>query len=88
MGQWDTSWNSYKGDLSVLKATGVYTQAPGSNALARRDCGLTDPWVEDFDPPASGEAAYFLTTGVSLGIESSLGTDSAGNPRPNANPCP
>jgi hypothetical protein len=82
------SWNSYKGDLDVLKASGLYTQEPGSNGLARRDCGLGYPWSEDFTPPPSGKAAHFLTTGVSAGAEGSLGRNSAGNERPNANPFP
>jgi hypothetical protein len=81
-----TSWNSYRGDLSVLLAGGPYTQLPGSNALAARQCGLADPWALD-DDPLQGEAAFFLTTGV-FGAESGLGTDSAGNPRPSSNPCP
>jgi hypothetical protein len=81
-------WNSYRGDLDVLKATGTYTQAPGSNPLARKDCKLKDPSVVDNDPPAAGQTAFFLTTGVFGSSESGLGTDSSGNPRPNANPCP
>lgn len=83
-----SSWNAYKGDLEVLKATGVYTQAPGSNDLARKQCGLGVPWLEDFTPPGEGRAAFFLTTGVNAGGEGNLGTDSAGTERPNANPCP
>jgi len=82
------TWNSYRGDLSVLKATGLYTQAPGSNPLARRDCGLVAAWVDDLTPPDDGQAAFFLVTGVSSGIEGSLGQDSAEIERPNANPCP
>ena len=38
-------WNAYRGDLDVLRATGVYTQEPGSNPVAARWCGL---------PPADG----------------------------------
>jgi len=34
------SWNAYRGDLVVLRDTGVYTQEPGSNDLAWRWCGL------------------------------------------------
>lgn len=87
------SWNSYKGDLDVLVQsceTGSceYTQVPGSNDLARRDCGLLDPWSADSDPPAGGEAAYFLTTGNSGGVENGLGQDGDGNERPNHHPCP
>jgi len=82
-----TSWNSYRGDLAVLRGGGPYTQLPGSNTLASRQCGLLDPWTFDDDDPAPGKAAFYLTTGV-FGGESGLGPDSAGNVRPNANPCP
>jgi hypothetical protein len=83
-----TSWNRYRGSLAVLRATGVYTQAPGSNALAARDCGLSDPFVSDAVVPAPGEVAFNLVTGVAGGVESGLGANSAGTPRANANPCP
>jgi hypothetical protein len=81
-------WNAYSGDLAVLRATGVYTQAPGSNDLAGRDCGLATLQLVDLVEPAPGAAAFFLVTGVAGGVEGGLGTDSAGVPRPNANPCP
>ena len=83
-----TLWNSYRGSLAVLRTTGEYTQTPGSNSLALRDCGLTDPWVLDGSTPGPGEVAYNLVTGVAGGIESSLGTNSAGATRENAHPCP
>jgi hypothetical protein len=83
-----TTWNSYRGSLAVLRATGQYTQAPGSNPLAARDCGLSDPYVFDLTEPGPGEVAFTLVTGVAGGVESGLGTNSAGAPRPNANPCP
>ncbi len=82
------SWNLYKGDLDVLRASLVYTQAPGSNALAARQCGLAVPFAADPSPPASGKTAYFLVTGVDGGVEGDLGQDSSGGARPNANPCP
>jgi len=83
-----TTWNSYRGSLAVLRTTGLYTQAPGSNPLASRNCGLTDPYVLDGLVPSPGEVAYNLATGVAGGVEGSLGTNSAGAPRANANPCP
>ena len=84
-----TSWNVYEGDLAVLRATGTYTQAPGSNPMADRHCGLANPWVEDFDVPENaGGAKYALVTGITSGVEGSLGNNSAGTERPNANPCP
>jgi hypothetical protein len=81
------AWNSYRGDLAVLLSNAVYTQAPGSNSIAGRVCGETDPWVSDpgLNP---GEIAFFLTTGVAAGVESGLGEDSSQTPRPNSNPCP
>ena len=81
------SWNLYRGDLAVLRAGGPYTQVPGSNTLASRQCGLADPPALDGVVPAPGSVAFYLATGV-FGGESSLGTDGAGNVRPNANPCP
>ncbi len=83
-----STWNSYRGSLSVLRATGVYAQVPGSNPLAQRDCGLASPSDTDSVVPSDGEVAFWLVTGKSGGIEGGLGVDSAGTPRPNANPCP
>jgi hypothetical protein len=82
------SWNCYRGDLEVLEETGVYTQEPGSNDLAEQSSGLTEPWLDDPDVPAGERCAFYLVTGVSGGVESSLGEDSAGNERPNDNPAP
>ena len=83
-----TAWNVYEGDLAVLKATGVYTQAPGSNSIARKSCSRTDPWVDDFGSPPAGAVKFSLVAGVSGGVEGSLGTNSAGVTRANTNPCP
>ncbi len=83
------AWNAYRGDLQVLVSEGLYTQEPGSNDLAARHCGLTGLNVADPSPPGSGRTAFFLTTGVDgAGVESGLGNDSAGDPRPNDHPCP
>lgn len=82
------TWNVYEGDLAVLRATGTYTQAPGSNALAKRECGVTNPWVDDVAPPPAGKLKFALVTGRAGGVESGLGTNSAGVPRANSNPCP
>lgn len=82
-----TSWNSYRGDLAVLKTSGVYTQAIGSNALEHQACGLSNPWLEDAEVFAIGSVAFYLTTGVSGGVESGLGEASSGAARPNTHPC-
>jgi N-acetylneuraminic acid mutarotase len=83
-----SSWNVYEGDLAVLRATGAYTQAPGSNPLAVRACGAVSPWTDSGIPLSPGMVKFALITGVSAGVEGGLGTNSAGLPRPNTNPCP
>jgi hypothetical protein len=81
-------WNVYRGDLVVLRADGLYTQAPGANPLARRECGQAVPVLIDTDVPAPGQAAHYLATSVLPAGETDLGETSDGTPRPNANPCP
>ena len=83
-----TAWNVYEGDLNVLRSTGVYTQAAGSNPLADRHCGLTNRTVDDFELPLPGGVKFALVTGMQNGGEWSLGVDSGGVERPNSNPCP
>jgi hypothetical protein len=83
------TWNLYRGDLDQLVSTGEYTQAFGSNPLASRTCDLGQLTLEDSVVPDPGVAAYYLTTGITLGgSERRLGSDSAGALRPNHNPCP
>lgn len=82
------SWNVYRSDLEVLRATGAYTQAPGSNAIAARFCGLSASELSDPFTPGPGSSACYLVTGETAGVEGSLGTNSSGAGRTNANPCP
>jgi N-acetylneuraminic acid mutarotase len=82
-----TAWNVYTGDLDALRSTGIYTQVPGSNALADRQCHLLSTVAAETNDPAPGKASYTLVTGVTGGVEGSLGSSSAGS-RPNTNPCP
>jgi len=83
-----TSWNVYQGDLALLKAGLDYTQPPGSNALADRQCGLTSTSIDLPLTPPPGEALFTLVTGVANGVEGGLGQDSTGEERPLTNPCP
>src|SRR5262249_18414837 len=62
-------WNVYFGDLAVLRATGVYTQAPGSNALAARNCGVSGMSTADLAVPSLGGVSFALVTGVQSGVE-------------------
>jgi len=82
------TFNLYRGDLAVLKQSGVYTQNPATVPMAARVCGLTRVTMADPLVPPAGRAVFFLVTGVRGGVEGSLGTNSAGAERPNSNPCP
>jgi hypothetical protein len=81
------SYNLYRGSFAALVATGEYTQEPGSNPYAGRFCGLTVTGQDDGLVPASGEAFYWLVSGVGVGGEEPLG-DGSGVTRANAHPCP
>jgi len=83
-----TRWNSYRGDMEYLRNTGIYTQDLGLVPLARRECRLMDPWLDDTDLLPVGKVVFYLTTGVVGGSETDLGTDSFGAVRPNDNACP
>ena len=82
------SFNQYRGDLAGLRQTGFYTQHPTMYPLAIKNCGLFDPYVVDGTDPGVGRGVFYLVTGNNGGVESSLGTNSAGATRPNSNPCP
>ena len=80
------SFNLYRGDLGVLRSSGTYTQDP-TLGLADHFCWVADYFYGDaFEPPAK-QAVFYLVTGMA-GVESSLGTNSAGVERPNDWPCP
>jgi hypothetical protein len=81
------SYNLYRGDLAVLRQTGVYTQDPASVPLAARSCHVAIDGGQDGVTLAPGQGVFFLVTGNDPAGESSLGTDSNGTVRPNANPC-
>ena len=82
-----STYNLYRGSLTVLRATGEYTQQPGSNPYADRFCSLAVTYQDDGLVPSTGDAFYWLVTGVGVGGEEPLG-DGAGVDRPNAHPCP
>jgi hypothetical protein len=82
------SFNIYRGDLAVLKATGIYTQDPAEVPLAAQGCEFLEASVVDDVVPPLGQGVFYLLTGTHNGVESTLGTNSAGVTRPNTNPCP
>ncbi|MCP3979453.1 MAG: hypothetical protein GY716_09000 [bacterium] len=82
------AWNVYRGDLKVLLLAGIYTQTPQPGGPASAQCDLLDQLLVDVAPTTPGLQMFYLVTGVSAGVESDLGNDGAGNPRPNTLPCP
>ncbi len=82
------TWCVYRGDLAVLRATSVYTQALGSNSIAARSCGMTTPAFDDSLVPAAGKTAFYLVAPRPSAPGLELGKDSDGKDRPNDNPCP
>jgi hypothetical protein len=81
------TWNVYRGDLAVLKATGVYTQVPASNPNAARFCNLATRSLADAATPEAGTVAFYLVTGKNASGEGTLGKRSDGTNRPNDHPC-
>lgn len=81
------SWNLYRGDFSVLRSSGAYTQDPEMVPLADRQCEAGAPWWQDLDPLMVDEAVFYLVTGLDGGVEGGLGPDSSGAERPNGFPC-
>ena len=82
-----TQWNVYVGDLAELRNSGAYVQPPGSNEVAAKHCGLSSNQLIDVTDPTPGQVAFYLISGVELGFESSLGSDSGGAERQNSSPC-
>jgi hypothetical protein len=82
------TWNAYRGDLALVRSRRLYTQTLADSPLAAQFCGLTSPSVSDPATPGRGQAVHYLITEEGRFGEGSLGTDSAGNPRPNDHPCP
>lgn len=81
------AWNVYRGDLRDLILGLAYTQEPGSNSLAGRECSVSQTYSSDAFSPSQGLTAFYLINGMADG-ESGLGANSSGDPRPNAAPCP
>jgi hypothetical protein len=81
------SWNVYRGDLGLLMQTGTYTQPPGSNPLAGKECNLDHCGTGQPQDPPPGGCVFFLVTGNSGSTECPLGNTSSGTPRENTEGC-
>lgn len=79
-------WNVYRGSLDELRASGTYTQVPGSNPMAEMFCDESDSSLSDSFTPTAG-SAFYLVTGYDGGLEMDL-NHCGGPSRTNDNPCP
>jgi hypothetical protein len=78
-------FNVYRGVLSVLESTGIYTQDPGTVLGARHFCDVQQP-LSDMDTPDFDVIYYYLVASLSL-VEGSIGYDSALMERPKSMAC-
>jgi hypothetical protein len=81
------SYHVYRGDLSALRDHGTYTQDPLQEPNASQTCGVIISPEDDPFVPLSGQAVFYLISADDGLMEGSLGADSSGVQRPNANPC-
>ena len=95
--------DSVRADKTPTDTTIVWNDPPGSYNVYRGALPDGSPWsynqtcfsngvtgnsTPDTTVPALGELFYYLVSRVNACGESSLGTDSAGAPRPNGSACP
>lgn len=78
-------FNIYRGDLAVLKSTGIYTQDPVTVEGARHFCDYPNQ-LGDPDTPASGQAFFYLPVAWGA-VEGSPGFDSRAAERPREMEC-
>jgi len=83
-----SAFNLYRGDLSVLRSSGLYTQPVGQGPEVSQFCQITGTAHTDAYQPQSGEIVFYLATAMSAAGEGVLGVDSSGAVRPHANSCP
>jgi len=83
-----TAFNLYRGNLSVLLSSGLYTQPVGQGPDVAQFCQITETTHTDAYQPQSGDVVFYLATAMTAAGEGVLGADSGGAERPHANACP
>jgi hypothetical protein len=78
-----TSYAVYRGDLALLKLTGEYTPAAGTDPSATSWCGVATTEMDDTGAPAPGQATFYL-----VALDGSLGKDGTGAERLVTRSCP
>ena len=90
---WQSKLDPVRGFVAVRVPQSGWAQAPGSNPIATRFCGLTTDSLSDPFVPVTGKVAFYLVTGVTAGSgEAGAGTWQDGStdtgPRLIENACP
>ena len=78
----------HRGDLGILRNTGVYTQSPATHPAAARRCDVSGTVSNAFFQPAPGDVAFYLISAQTISGESGLGFDSDSQARLDSRPCP
>src|SRR5262249_17546055 len=78
------SWQAISGATSYNVYRGASPAAGDQTCLVVHATGLS---AADGATPATGGLFYYLVSGSNASGEGTLGTDSAGSPRPNPAPC-
>jgi hypothetical protein len=81
------TYNLYRGSLAALRASGEYTQTPGSNSCASRSCALSVASSDDAFVPTVDTPCFYIVSGNGSVGESGL-DDPTSPLRPNQHPCP
>jgi uncharacterized repeat protein (TIGR01451 family) len=89
---WDStasaaSYHIYRGDLAVLRSTGIYIQSTSSSPDAQRFCSMSTTQYDDGFEPGAGKIVFYLVSMDDGTQEGSLGQNSAGQEIPNDDPC-
>jgi hypothetical protein len=81
------SWNDPPGNWNVYRGSGTVGTPWAFNQVCFDPHKATSSSTDASSPPLN-TFFFYLVTRVNACGESSPGTDSAGNPRPNPAPCP
>jgi hypothetical protein len=84
----EIAYDVFRGDLAVLRETGVYTQDPGAVSGAARFCLLEEPRLLDPDLPEPDQLFFYVLGAQGGGVvPGTLGFTSAAIERPRTLPC-
>jgi hypothetical protein len=82
----EITYDVFRGDLAILRETGIYTQDPSAVPGAAQFCPVEEPRLLDPDLPAPDQL-FFYVLGAQGAVPGTLGFTSAATERPRTLPC-